>query len=80
MQHIRVTGLAVTKAGQPESRQEFLRRAWQDAPDGDLCPYQQMRACVLYEVLQEIGEQIPYGLREGKPNYQWIADRVVLNG
>ena len=39
-----------------------------------------MRVCVLHEVLKEIGNQIPYGLRDGKPNYQWIADRVVVNG
>ena len=72
--------MAAPKAGQPENRQEFLRRAWKDAPDGYLSPYQQMRVCVLHEVLKEIGNQIPYGLRDGKPNYQWIADRVIFDG
>ena len=80
VRYIRIAGMAAPKAGQPENRQEFLRRAWKDAPDGYLSPYQQMRVCVLHEVLKEIGNQIPYGLRDGKPNYQWIADRVVLNG
>ena len=63
-----------------ESRKEFLRKAWKDAADGYLSPYEQMKACVLHDVLKEIGHDIPYGLRDGKPNCQWIADRVVLNG
>ena len=72
--------MAAPRVGPPENRQEFLRRAWKDAPDGYLSPYQQMRVCVLHEVLKEIGNQIPYGLRDGKPNYQWIADRMVFDG
>ena len=63
-----------------ESRQEFLSKAWKGAPDGYLSPYQQMKACVLYDVLKELGHQIPYGLRGEKPNCQWIADRVQVNG
>ena len=72
--------MTAAKEKLPESRQEFLKRAWKDAPDGYLSPYQQMRVCVLYDVLKEIGDKIPYGLRDGKPNCQWIADRVQVSG
>ena len=72
--------MSKSKRAEPERHQDFLRRTWKHAPDGYLSPYQQMRACVLHDVLKEIGGQIPYGLRDGLPNYQWIADRVVVNG
>ena len=31
-----------------ESRKEFLRKAWKDAADGYLSPYEQIKACVLH--------------------------------
>ena len=63
-----------------ESKQDFLRKAWKHAPDGYLSPYEQLKACVLYDVLAVMGHQLPYGLRDGKPNCQWIADRLRVSG
>ena len=62
-----------SQEGGQETQEGFLCKAWKDAPEGHLSPYQQMKACVLFDVLKEISEQIPHGLRDGKPNCQWIA-------